>query len=86
VKAGIALKVTLAITPRAPSPTRTAGSSSGSESAETSSSVPSGSTSSTASTSVERFRKRAPVPCVPVEIAPEIVCRSMSPRFSSANP
>ena len=29
---------------------------------------------------------RAPVPCVPVEIAPEIVCASMSPRFVMASP
>ena len=28
----------------------------------------------------------APVPCVPVEIAPEIVCASMSPRFGMARP
>ncbi len=32
------------------------------------------------------FRSFAPVPWVPVEIAPEIVCRSMSPRFSIARP
>src|SRR6516164_9726804 len=29
---------------------------------------------------------RAPVPCVPVEIAPEIVWASMSPRFGIARP
>ena len=32
------------------------------------------------------LRSRAPVPCVPVEIAPAIVWRSMSPRFSIASP
>ena len=31
-------------------------------------------------------RSRSPVPCVAVEIAPAIVCTSMSPRFSSARP
>ena len=79
-------KVMVAITPSAPSPTRAAGSSSGSESAEISSRVPSGSTSSIASISEERLRKRAPVPWVAVEIAPATVCLSMSPRFSSASP
>ena len=33
-----------------------------------------------------RPRKRAPVPWVPVEVAPAMVCRSMSPMFSSARP
>ena len=32
------------------------------------------------------LRSRAPVPWVPVEIAPAIVWRSMSPRFSIASP
>jgi hypothetical protein len=29
---------------------------------------------------------RAPVPCVPVDTAPDSVCRSMSPRFAIARP
>ena len=35
---------------------------------------------------VDRAPSRAPVPWVPVENAPEIVCASMSPRFGSASP
>ncbi len=34
----------------------------------------------------EMLRRRAPVPWVAVEIAPAIVCASMSPRFSRARP
>ena len=48
--------------------------------------MPSAVTSSTASTWLEMFPKRSPVPCVAVEIAPDTVCTSMSPRFSSARP
>ena len=35
---------------------------------------------------VARPPNRRPVPCVPVEVAPASVCRSMSPRFSMASP
>ena len=86
MKAGIARKVSVAITPSAPRPTRIAGSRSRSCSAETSISVPSGRTSSTASICDERLRNREPVPCVAVDTAPAAVCLSMSPRFSSASP
>ena len=72
--------------PRLPTPTRAARQSSGSESREHSTSEPSAVTSSIASTWLEMFRRRSPVPCVAVEIAPAIVCTSMSPRFSSASP
>ena len=43
-------------------------------------------TSSIATTWVERLPNFAPVPWVPVEIAPATVWRSMSPRFSIARP
>ena len=43
-------------------------------------------TSVSPTTNVARQPSEAPVPCVPVEIAPEIVCTSMSPRFGIASP
>ena len=43
-------------------------------------------TSRAPTTCVARPPSRAPVPCVPVEIAPAIVCRSMSPRLRIARP
>jgi hypothetical protein len=48
--------------------------------------VPSPATSWTASTAAEMFGSSAPVPCVPVEIAPAIDCTLTSPRFSRARP
>jgi hypothetical protein len=78
--------VTAAIVPSAPIPTRAARSSSGLVAALRWRTLPSARTSSSPSTRAEMLRRRAPVPWVPVEIAPEIVCRSMSPRFSIARP
>ena len=86
VNAGTQRRVTAEIAPRAPTPTRAARSSSGSPSAVSSRTLPSPRTSSTASTWAEMFRRPAPVPWVAVEIAPAIVWRSMSPRFSIASP
>ena len=85
VNAGTARSVTAVITPRAPIETRAARSMS--PSAPVSSrTCPSAVTSSIASTWAEMLRSPAPVPCVPVEIAPATVWTSMSPRFSSARP
>ncbi len=86
VKAGTQRRVTAEIAPRAPRPTRAARSSSGSPSALSSRTLPSARTSSSASTWAEILRSLDPVPWVPVEIAPAIVWRSMSPRFSIASP
>ncbi|AQA25737.1 FAD-linked oxidoreductase domain protein [Rhodococcus sp. MTM3W5.2] len=47
---------------------------------------PSASTICSARTWVARPPKRAPVPWVPVEIAPAMDCTSMSPRFVIARP
>ncbi len=66
--------------------TRAARSSSGSPAAVSSRTEPSARTSSSASTWEEMLRSFAPVPWVPVEIAPATVWRSMSPRFSIASP
>ena len=63
------------IAPSAPTPTRAARSSSGSAAALSSRTLPSPSTSSIASTCAEMLRSLAPVPWVPVEIAPAIVWR-----------
>jgi hypothetical protein len=52
--------------------------------AATTSPVPS--TRVTDSTKVDRQPSLAPVPWVPVAIAPEIVCVSMSPRLGRASP
>ena len=86
VKAGTQRRVTAAIAPSAPMPTRAARSSSGWVAALSWRTPPSASTSSIPSTWAEMLRSRAPVPWVPVEIAPAIVWRSMSPRFSIASP
>ena len=86
VKAGTQRRVTAEIAPRAPTPTRAARSRSASAPAVSSRTLPSARTSSIASTWEEMLRSFAPVPWVPVEIAPAIVWRSMSPRFSIASP
>src|SRR2546421_201380 len=86
VKAGTQRSVTSAITPSAPRPTRAARHSSASRWGEHCSVDPSASTSVSSTTCAEMLGRRAPVPCVAVEIAPAIVCTSMSPRFSSASP
>ena len=86
VKAGTQRRVTALIAPSAPIPTRAARSSSGWVAAASCRTLPSASTSSRPSTWAEMLRSRAPVPWVPVEIAPAIVWRSMSPRFSIASP
>ena len=85
-KAGTQRRVTAEIAPSAPIPTRAARSSSGSVAALRWRTLPSARTSSIPSTWDEMLRRRAPVPWVPVEIAPEIVWLSMSPRFSIARP
>ncbi len=54
--------------------------------AEHSSVEPSASTSVSAATCEGMLRSRAPVPWVAVEIAPAMLCASMSPRFSMARP
>ena len=74
------------ITPRAPRPTRASSSSSGRSSAEVVRREPSASTISSPRIWVAIPPKRPPVPCVPVDVAPARVCRSMSPRFSMASP
>ncbi len=79
-------RVTSAITPRAPRPTRAARNASGSRSAEQSRVEPSASTRVSSLTCAERLGSRAPVPWVAVEIAPAIVWASMSPRFGRASP
>ena len=80
-------RVTSTSTPRAPSPRRTAGSSSGrSVSLTVRSSPVAGRRASRATICVARPPKPSPVPCVPVEVAPAIVCRSMSPMFGIARP
>ena len=86
MNAGTQWRVTSAITPSAPSPTRAARKTSGSRSGEQDSVEPSASTSVSSLTWQERLRSRAPVPCVAVEMAPAMVCASMSPRFSRARP
>ena len=86
VNAGTQRSVTSAITPSAPSPTRAARKISGSRSCEHTSVEPSASTSVSSATCAEMLRSRAPVPCVAVEIAPAMLCTSMSPRFSIARP
>ena len=86
VKAGTQRRVTAAIAPSAPTPTRAARSSCGSVAALSWRTLPSARTSSSPSTWAEMLRSLAPVPWVPVEIAPAIVWRSMSPRFSIASP
>ncbi len=83
VKAGTQCRVTAEITPSAPRPTRAASSSSPSPISMT---PPEAVTSRTPVTREERFPKRAPVPCVAVEMAPAMVCGSTSPWFSSASP
>ena len=74
------------MTPSAPRPTRAAVKRSGCCSAEQDTTDPSASTSSSAATAVAMPPSLAPVPWVPVEIAPAIVCASMSPRFGIARP
>ena len=83
---GSVRSVTAEITPSAPSATRPAANTSGSSVAEQVTTDPSASTSSSPATWVAMPPNRAPVPCVPVEIAPEIVCASMSPRLVIASP
>ena len=73
VNAGTHLSVIVDTTPSAPSPTRAAANTSGFSAREHVSAEPSPVTSSIASTNVESAPSFAPVPCVPVESAPEIV-------------
>ncbi len=84
--AGTQRSVTVAIRPSAPMLILAAANRSGLSAAETVTSDPSAVTSSRASTWVAIPPRPAPVPCVPVEMAPEIVCASMSPRFGMARP
>ncbi len=86
VNAGTQRSVTVEITPRAPRPTRAAANRSGRSRSEHETTDPSASTRSRAATWVAMPPSRAPVPCVPVEIAPEIVWASISPRFGIARP
>ena len=73
-------------TPSAPKLTRAARHPSGSVVAFTSTLDPSARTSSTECRPADRFGNRAPVPCVPVAVAPASDWLSMSPRFGSARP
>ncbi len=84
-KAGTQRSVTAVTIPSEPSPTRAARSRSPSSRVSVRRS-PLPSTSSSASTWALRFCSRAPVPCVPVAIAPASVWASMSPRLGSASP
>ncbi len=86
VKAGTHCSVTVESTPSAPTDTRAALNRSGFSSAEQETTDPSASTSSRPATWVAMPPRPAPVPWVPVEIAPETVCASMSPRFAIARP
>lgn len=72
--------------PSAPTLTLAARQASGSRSAESSTICPSPVTSSMECSAADRLRSRAPVPCVPVAVAPAIDCAPMSPRFSNARP
>ena len=74
------------ITPSAPRPIRAAAKMSGCSTREQCSCEPSAVIIVSARTWVARPPKSAPDPWVPVEIAPATLCRSMSPRFSSARP
>jgi len=74
------------ITPSAPRPTWAAANKSGRCCGEQETTDPSARMSSSAATAVAMPPSRAPVPCVPVEIAPAIVCASMSPRLGIARP
>ena len=84
--AGSTWKVTATSTPIAPSPTRAASKRSGSLCASTVVTAPSEVTSSSRATCEESEAQRPPEPCVPVEMAPATLCRSMSPRLFSASP
>src|SRR6266566_6038992 len=84
--AGTTRSFTFAITPSVPSDTCAALNTSGSRSVEHSRISPAAVTSVKPSTCVDNVPNRVPVPCVPVLIAPEILCTSMSPRFSCASP
>jgi hypothetical protein len=79
-------RVTSTITPSAPRLTRAAAKISGKADAEQRSTSPVPVTSVSPATNEDRQPSAAPVPWVPVEIAPPIVCRSMSPRFGMARP
>ena len=87
VNAGTQRSVTSAITPSAPERRRARrGTPRGRARASSASVEPSASTSVSSATCEEMLRRRAPVPCVAVEIAPAMLWTSMSPRFSSASP
>ena len=85
-KLGTQRRVTVSMMPRAPRPTRAALKSSGRWVAEQVTTEPSASIRSRASIWVAMPPSLAPVPWVPVEIAPAIVCASMSPRLAMARP
>ncbi|CAM5421188.1 hypothetical protein SBADM41S_05603 [Streptomyces badius] len=85
-KIGSTARVTAVITPRAPIPTRAAAKTSGFSSAEQTMTVPSAVTSSNARIWADMEAESRPVPCVPVEVAPAIVCSMMSPMFVSDSP
>src|SRR6266516_2725839 len=84
--AGTTRSFTFAITPSVPSDTCAALNTSGSRSGEHSRISPDAVTSVKPSTCVDKVPNCVPVPCVPVLIAPDILCTSMSPRFSWASP
>src|SRR5450755_1733120 len=77
---------TLTIIPSRPSATWAALKISGLLSGEHSSTSPAAVTSVNPATWVDNVPKRAPVPCVPVLIAPAMLWLSISPRFSCASP
>ena len=85
-KAGTHCSSTSVTTPSAPSPTRAAANTSGSVSAEQDIDDPSASTRVSPLTAAAMPWSRAPVPWVPVAMAPLIVWRSMSPRLGRASP
>jgi hypothetical protein len=86
VNASTQRSVSSVTTPSAPTPTRAAANTSGFSVAEQFSTVPVPVTSVSASMKVARQPSLAPVPWVPVDMAPETVCTSMSPRFGTASP
>ena len=83
---GTTRSLSFAMIPSVPSDTCAALNTSGSLSGEHSKISPDAVIRVIPSTCVERLPKRTPVPWVPVLIAPEMLCSSMSPRFSWASP
>ena len=86
VNSGSTLSVTDVRMPRAPSPIRASASTSGFSSASARSRVPSPVTISRPATWALSEATRPPVPWVPVEMAPAIVCASMSPMLCRDRP